>query len=303
MKEEPRLPSARGPDAIDDPAIPVLTERIFLPARERDGTPAAASSPAPDGKRKEEPAPAAAEDASQADARLDLLAASVDAGDAASMTRAADAPEVVRVVIEAETVRAESRIANDVEPGTLPRAQAISVLGDSLEAEPEAGGARREGAATAAVTGQDAALGDDLGRDGEPAADFIAEQSQAVPHDERTQAAETSLARSAEVPTEQSPASAAFGGGSATTAAPTDEDQQMVAQAEALRTAVLQRVAERLPAQIDATVRELMQPAIDRAMVRIAEEAQVALRISLQEIVEQVLREELARHPDPTPRH
>jgi hypothetical protein len=40
-----------------------------------------------------------------------------------------------------------------------------------------------------------------------------------------------------------------------------------------------------------------MQPAIDQAMAKLGEEAEVALRITLQELVEQALREELARHP------
>jgi hypothetical protein len=43
-------------------------------------------------------------------------------------------------------------------------------------------------------------------------------------------------------------------------------------------------------------VRDLMQPAIDQAMAKLGEEAEVALRITLHELVEQALREELARH-------
>jgi ribonuclease E len=79
--------------------------------------------------------------------------------------------------------------------------------------------------------------------------------------------------------------------------------QTSPAQADALRAAVLQRVAERLPERINATVRDLMQPAIDQAMARLSEEANLALRITLQDIVEQVLREELARQSSETKPH
>jgi hypothetical protein len=73
-------------------------------------------------------------------------------------------------------------------------------------------------------------------------------------------------------------------------------------EAEGLRTAVLESVAQRLPAHIDMTLRELMQPAINEAIVRLGEDAQVALRIAMQELVEQVLREELdRRQPNSSP--
>jgi len=74
-----------------------------------------------------------------------------------------------------------------------------------------------------------------------------------------------------------------------------DDRAALDVQAEALRHAVLAGVAQRLPERIDATMRDLMQPAIDDAIARLGDEAQVALRITLQELVEQVLREELAR--------
>jgi len=79
---------------------------------------------------------------------------------------------------------------------------------------------------------------------------------------------------------------------------PFSDDQTLAERGELLRTAVLRRVRERLPEQIDATVRDLMQPAIEQAMARLGEEAQVALRITLQDLVEQVLREELSRHSE-----
>jgi hypothetical protein len=68
------------------------------------------------------------------------------------------------------------------------------------------------------------------------------------------------------------------------------------AEAEALREALLHSVAQRLPERVNAAMRDLMQPAIDEAISRISEDAQVALRITMQDLVEQVLREELARH-------
>jgi hypothetical protein len=71
------------------------------------------------------------------------------------------------------------------------------------------------------------------------------------------------------------------------------DEAAIEAQAGALRAAVLQRVASRLPEQVNATLRDLMQPAIDQAMAKLSEEAELALRITLQELVAQALREEL----------
>ena len=88
------------------------------------------------------------------------------------------------------------------------------------------------------------------------------------------------------------PVEAAAAGG------PQDHDAEAAieAEAEALRAAVLQRLAVRLPEQVSTAVRELMQPAIEQAMAKLGEEAEVALRITLQDLVEQALREEIARH-------
>jgi hypothetical protein len=77
------------------------------------------------------------------------------------------------------------------------------------------------------------------------------------------------------------------------------DETALEARAEALRESVLQRVMERLPEQVNATVRDLMQPAIEQAMARLGDEAGLALRIALQELVEQALREELAQRPGP----
>jgi hypothetical protein len=66
-------------------------------------------------------------------------------------------------------------------------------------------------------------------------------------------------------------------------------------RAEALRAAVLARVAEKLPGQVETTIRELLQPSIDRAVSQLNDEAQMALRIALQELVEQAVREEMSR--------
>jgi hypothetical protein len=78
----------------------------------------------------------------------------------------------------------------------------------------------------------------------------------------------------------------------------TNEAAASEAQAEALRAAVLQRVAEKLPGQVNETVRALLQPSIDRAIAQLGEEAQVAMRIALQELVERAVREEMARQRD-----
>ena len=98
----------------------------------------------------------------------------------------------------------------------------------------------------------------------------------------------------AALPTDEAPSAAAaeMTVTSAAVAPPLDQ-AAIEAQAEALRAAVLQRVAQRLPQQVTATVRDLLLPAIDQAMAKLGEEAEVALRITLQELVEQALREEL----------
>jgi hypothetical protein len=50
-----------------------------------------------------------------------------------------------------------------------------------------------------------------------------------------------------------------------------------------------------LPAQVDAAVRDLIQPAIEDVTARIAEQAQATLQARLEPLVAQILREELAR--------
>lgn len=79
------------------------------------------------------------------------------------------------------------------------------------------------------------------------------------------------------------------------------EPSRDVAQVDALRAAVLNRVEQSLPDQVTAAVRERMQPAIDRAMAQLSEDVQAALRVALKDLVEQALREERARRVDPPP--
>jgi hypothetical protein len=119
----------------------------------------------------------------------------------------------------------------------------------------------------------------------------LPEQEPALEHDE------AESPESAQDFADQAPREATAAG-----APPADPEEALTARAEALRTAVLQRVTDRLHEQVDTAVRDLMRPAIDQAMARLGEEAQLALRITLQDLVEQALREELARHGDDAPR-
>ena len=200
MSAGPGVATAAGPGAIDDPSIPVLTDRIYLPAVELDMALPAAPVAAP--------------------------------------------PEQAAVPGEAD----ELETAEPIVPPSEPAGAA-----QHSESQPE------------------------------PA-----------PHADETAAAQVVVKAQVEQPAagDEQAEAATLGDMPATPMATTDAIE---AQAEAVRTAVLQRVAERLPEQVNAAVRDLMQPAIDQAMARLGEEAQVALRITLQDLVEQVLREELAR--------
>lgn len=62
---------------------------------------------------------------------------------------------------------------------------------------------------------------------------------------------------------------------------------------DALREALLARMQGKITEQINATLRDLLQPAIDDAVLRLADEAKFALRLTLQELIERALREEL----------
>lgn len=200
MSEGPGVAPAAGPGAVDDPSIPVLTDRIYLPAVELD---------------------------------MALPAAPVAAS-----------PEQAAVPVEVDELETAEPIVPQNEPAGAAQ--------DS-ESQPE------------------------------PA-----------PHADETAAAQIVVEAQVEQPAagdEQAESSTVID----TPATPIAATDAIEAQAEAVRTAVLQRVAERLPEQVNAAVRDLMQPAIDQAMARLGEEAQVALRITLQDLVEQVLREELAR--------
>ncbi len=222
MSEEPRVPPPA--EAIDDPSIPLLTDRIFLPAVELDT--ALPTLPAPG-------APATAE------------------------------PEK-----------------------------------ESVEADAQAAGPEREVAAVEAEPAIEAELDGDLVAASD--ADFDALLSAEQPPEAGDALAEAAKAATAEAPAAPAPVSemppvAAETADAGPAAASAAAQLAVQAQAEALRAAVLQRVANHLPEQLHATVRDLMQPAIEQAMAKLGEEAEVALRITLQELVEQALREELAR--------
>ena len=237
MSQWPHASLASDPD--DDQSIPLLTDRIFLPAVELDTALPAPLTPVAPAAAATEPAPVPADEAAPAPA-AERAQPSVEAPPAGTETRDTAARVDADATIEAELDR-DLVAASDADFEAL------------LSAEPQF--------ATA----------------GTPADTADVEAPPAGPSVEQgVIAAETQAA---------SPS-----------AAPAIDQAAIDAQGEALRAAVLRRVAARLPEHVNATVRDLMQPAIDQAMAKLGEEAEVALRITLHELVEQALREELARH-------
>ena len=238
MSEWAHAPAA---DVDDDPSIPLLTDRIYLPAVDLDtALPASAS-----------PEPAASEAASVAD--------------------------------ESPPMSVEQELVETAEAGTEPvdGEQEAAESDASIEVELD------HDLVTASDADFDALLSAEpqvVGIEALPVAPPV-EEPTAADETEETPVAGKAAARESE----QTPPA---------TAAATDQAALGV-QAEALRAAVLQRVAARLPEQVNAALHDLMQPAIDEAMARLGEEAEVALRITLQELVEQALREELQQRSGP----
>jgi len=239
MSQWPHASLASDPD--DDQSIPLLTDRIFLPAVELDTALPAPLTPVAPAAAATEPAPAPADEAAPAPA-AERAQPSVEAPPAGSETR----DTAARVDADADAT-IEAELDRDLVAASDADFEAL------LSAEPE------------------------LATAGTPADTADVEAPPAGPSVEQgVIAAETQAA---------SPS-----------AAPAIDQAAIDAQGEALRAAVLRRVAARLPEHVNATVRDLMQPAIDQAMAKLGEEAEVALRITLHELVEQALREELARH-------
>jgi hypothetical protein len=237
MSQWPNASPASDPD--DDPSIPLLTDRIFLPAVELDTALPAPLTPVAPAAAATEPAPAPADEAVPAPA-AERAQPSVEAPPAGTEARDTAARVDADATIEAELDR-DLVAASDADFEAL------------LSAEPE------------------------LATAGTPADATDVEAPPAGPSAEQGVIADEMQAASP-------------------SAAPAIDQAAIDAQGEALRAAVLRRVAARLPEHVNATVRDLMQPAIDQAMAKLGEEAEVALRITLHELVEQALREELARH-------
>jgi hypothetical protein len=237
MSQWPHASPASDPD--DDPSIPLLTDRIFLPAVELDTALPAPPTPVAPAAAATEPAPAPADEAAPAPA-AEHAQPSVEAPPAGTEARDTAARVDADATIEAELDR-DLVAASDADFEAL------------LSAEPE------------------------LATAGTPADTTVVEAPPAGPSVEQGVIAAEMQAASP-------------------SAAPAIDQAAIDAQGEALRAAVLRRVAARLPEHVNATVRDLMQPAIDQAMAKLGEEAEVALRITLHELVEQALREELARH-------
>jgi len=239
VSEWPHGPAA---EVDDDPSIPLLTDRIYLPAVDLDtALPASVS-----------PEPVAREAAVVAD---ESPPASVE-------QEAVETAEAGTETADGEQEAAESDASIEVELDRDLVAASDADFDALLSAETQ-------------VVGVEAL----------PAAPTIEQPPTVADEAEETPTAVTAAAGE---PEEAPPANAAA----------TDEAALGV-QAEALRAAVLQRVAARLPEQVNAALHDLMQPAIDEAMARLGEEAEVALRITLQELVEQALREELQQRSGP----
>lgn len=242
MSDWPHAPAA---DVDDDPSIPLLTDRIYLPAVDLDTALPASLAPAP----------VASEAAVIAD---ESPQASIDE-QAGQPSEANDEPEPV----DTEPAPAESDASIEVELDRDLVAASDADFDALLSAETQV-----------------------VGAEALPAAPAIEEPSAVPDEAEETPTAGTAAA---EEPQQAPPANAAAA-----------DQAALGLQAEALRAAVLQRVAARLPEQVNAALHDLMQPAINEAMARLGEEAEVALRITLQELVEQALREELQQRSGPS---
>jgi hypothetical protein len=226
-------------DPADDPSIPLLTDRIYLPAVELDTALPASLVGAP----ATEPEPAGVDEAAQPPLPGEPT------------PPATTPPEQPGPMNEAAGADAEATIEVELDRDLVAASDAdFEAL---LSAEQPLGSGDAQAEAGAAATGES------------PLASAPVEQA------------------AAEAATRHGPAAS--------------DEAAIAAQAAALRAAVLQRVAARLPEQINAAVRDLMQPAIDQAMARLGEEAEVALRITLQDLVEQALREELQQRSDLPP--
>jgi len=226
-------------DPADDPSIPLLTDRIYLPAVELDTALPASLVGAP----AAEPEPAVGNEAAQPPST----------GEPTPL--AATPPEQPGPMNEAAVAGAEATIEVELDRDLVAASDAdFEAL---LSAEQPLGSDDAQAEVGAAATGESSLA--------------------SAPVEEAA----------AETATRHEPAAS--------------DEAAIAAQAAALRAAVLQRVAARLPEQINAAVRDLMQPAIDQAMARLGEEAEVALRITLQDLVEQALREELQQRSDPPP--
>ena len=226
-------------DPADDPSIPLLTDRIYLPAVELDTALPASLVGAP----ATEPEPAVVDEAAQPPST----------GEPTPL--AATPPEQPGPMNEAAVAGAEATIEVELDRDLVAASDAdFEAL---LSAEQPLGSGDAQAEAGAAATGE-------LSLTSAPVEEAAAEAAN-----------------------RHEPAAS--------------DEAAIAAQATALRAAVLQRVAARLPEQINAAVRDLMQPAIDQAMARLGEEAEVALRITLQDLVEQALREELQQRSDLPP--
>jgi acyl-CoA reductase-like NAD-dependent aldehyde dehydrogenase len=63
----------------------------------------------------------------------------------------------------------------------------------------------------------------------------------------------------------------------------------------ALRSSILQAIADALPQHVDNIVRNRMNDAIDRLLTQLVAETRLAVAASLRDIVDQAVRAELAR--------
>lgn len=343
-------PPRAGPTAtqygsdVDDPSIPLLTDRIFLPALELDIAVPLAQAPAAPALQPSAYAAVAARTADYAAVEVigSVELPLVTLGEAEAENEAAagtgeasqhDLGPPPEAEAEIETELDRDLIAElDADFNALLSAEADldrASTAASVSAAPDVEADRPDDAAptssaaravafgpTEAVATAESAAEASGEAQFEPSADPPA-QTPAPPDDDgaATPAADAPVEASAEIPAEPSanfaddvapldeghdvaaPAAESIAPlpEEPVPAAPRPDQLALAAEAQGLRTAVLDSVAQRLPAHIDTTVRELMQPALDEALARLGDEAKVALRISLQQLVEQVLREELDR--------
>ena len=337
MSETPRLPTVAQRHGLeaDDPSIPLLTDRIFLPALDLDipTTTAPATTPpvAPPPPAAEAQRPASRSfDAATVVGTLDLPvllriaglpdeASATAGGGSATSIETSDGQDAgppgepgafdpnLDAEIEAMLDAAEDLDAAAAEPpadaadATVAAehidAAPVAAATDVASAETETTGPQPSGEAEQAAVEPPIEAAAEAAVPPAQEVSPVAEAADAAPGEVRddTSDGETAFAADAVATPDDGPPAITASEQQSAAEPPGDQAPPPALDEDALRAAVVDAVVQRLPVHLDAAMREMMQPAIDQAVAKIGEEARFALGIVLRDLAEQALREELER--------